>query len=77
MDGLRQIVNSVRIQKSVCDSPRLRIEGDDEADEWVDAAISFYKAGKFDPQAQLRVYMRGQPGVDTGGLRRQFFFSCI
>ena len=37
------------------------------------SAVAFYKASKFDKDGQLRLYMRGQPGVDTGGIRRQFF----
>ncbi len=73
MDSLRDVVRSTRIRKSLCDSPRLRVDADDEEGEWVDAAVSFYKASKFDKEGQLRVYIRGQPGVDTGGLRRQFF----
>ncbi len=73
MDSLRDVVRSAKIRKSLGDSPRLRVDADDEEDEWMEAAIAFYKASKFDREGQLRVYIRGQPGVDTGGLRRQFF----
>lgn len=37
------------------------------------AAIGFYKDAKFDRQAPARISIRGQPAVDTGGVRQQFF----
>ena len=42
--------------------------------------MAFYKSHKFNREAEVRVYIRGQPGVDTGGIRRQFFsvvFKCL
>ncbi len=72
MDTLRRMVRSNRIKKELCESPRLRVNADDEEDEWVEAALAFYKASKFEKDAQLRVLVRGQPGIDTGGVRRQF-----
>jgi hypothetical protein len=54
------------------ESPRIRVHSDDDADDWMDAAISFYKKG-FDKNSYVMLRMTGQPGVDTGGIRRQFF----
>ena len=31
-------------------------------------AVSFYKFSKFNPNAQVRISIRKQPGVDTGGI---------
>ena len=55
------------------ESPRIRLDVDDNDLDWVEAALAFYKQAKFNKQAYVRVSIRGQPGIDTGGVRRQFF----
>ena len=55
------------------ESPRIRLDADDDDLDWVEAALAFYKQSKFIKEAQVRVSIRGQPGIDTGGVRRQFF----
>ena len=55
------------------ESPRIRLESDDLDEDWLAAALAFYKHNKFDKHASLRITIRGQPGIDTGGVRRQFF----
>ena len=61
------------------ESPRIRLEEEDDEQDWVDAALAFYKQAKFNKQAYVRISIRGQPGIDTGGIRRQFFnvFSML
>lgn len=56
------------------ESPRIILDRDDEPEDWVHSAVSFYKSDKFNRNAQLRLSIRKQPGIDTGGIRRQFFY---
>ena len=44
-----------------------------DADDLVSDALAFYKRSDFDPSRPIRVYFNGQPAVDTGGVKRQFF----
>ena len=59
------------------ESPRIRLDIDDSDQDWVEAALAFYKQNKFNKQARVRITIRGQPGIDTGGVRRQFFFGSF
>ena len=52
---------------------RIRLDNDDDAEDWIQAALALYKQSKFNAHAGLQVSIRGQPGIDTGGVRRQFF----
>ena len=52
------------------ESPRIRVDVDDDADDWTEAAVAFYKNSKFNRSA-------GVPAVDVGGVRRQFFFTVL
>lgn len=53
----------------------LRLDEDDYMDQQslAEAAVAHYKGPKFDRTASLRLSVPKQPGVDTGGMRRQFF----
>ena len=53
------------------ESPCIRVDADDE--EIVGAALACYKHDRFNKAAYVKVSMRHQPGIDTGGVRRQFF----
>ena len=44
-----------------------------DADDLLSDALAFYKRSDFDPSRPVRVYFNGQPGIDTGGVKRQFF----
>ena len=44
----------------------------DEEDMFVDC-LAFYKRPDFDPCRPIRVVMKSQPAIDTGGVRRHFF----
>ena len=35
--------------------------------------MAYYKSPDFNPRAEVRINMRKQPAVDTGGVRRHFF----
>ena len=67
------MVYRFQIKSSLNESPRIKLEADDDDDDWVEAAVAFYKSPKFNIEGEVRVYIRGQPGVVTGGIRRQFF----
>ncbi len=53
--------------------PVVKLSNDDNEEDWVEAAFCFYKQSKFNKSAGVRISVRGQPAVDTGGLRRHFF----
>lgn len=48
---------------------KLRIDEDDILND----AIAYYKSPSFDPTRPLRIQFPGQPAVDTGGVKREFF----
>ena len=53
--------------------PVIKLSVDDDEEDWVEAAFCFYKQSKLNKSASVPISVRGQPAVDTGGLRRQFF----
>lgn len=44
-----------------------------DPDDIIVDTIAYYKTNEFDGSRKLRVSFANQPGVDTGGLSRQFF----
>ena len=48
---------------------KLRIAEDDILND----AIAYYKSPSFDPTWPLRIQFTGQPAVNTGGVKREFF----
>ena len=50
---------------------RIRISVD--ADCALESCIAFFKSDRYDPSKPIRVVFDGQPGVDGGGLLRQFY----
>ena len=44
----------------------------DSTDLWFDG-IAYYKSSAIDLTKSIRVVLDGQPAIDTGGVRRQFF----
>lgn len=71
MESLRSLLCASIITER--ESPRIRLDSDDEEIDWVEAALSFYKQDKFSSKAGVRISIRNQPAIDTGGVRRQFF----
>ena len=71
-ESLRSLAVS-QLVVPLSESPRIRLDADDDEDDWVEAAVCFYKHSKFDKCAPVRISIRGQPAIDTGGVRRQFF----
>lgn len=48
---------------------KLRVDENDILDD----ALVYYKSPSFDPKRPLRVYFNGQPALDTGGVKKEFF----
>ena len=48
----------------------------DEEDMFADC-LAFYKRPDFDPCRPIRVVMKSQPAIDTGGVRRHFFSQIL
>lgn len=48
-----------------------------DADDILADAIALYKRSDFDPYRPVRVSFNGQPAVDTGGVKRQFFSNLF
>ena len=55
---------------------RIRIDSDD-TDDFVMAALGYYKSSNYKPRAEVRVTLKKQAAVDTGGVRRQFFSTVF
>ena len=72
LEALRSLA-ATQLVVPLSESPCIRIDVDADEEEMVGAALAYYKHGRFDKEASVRVSMRRQPGVDTGGVRRQFF----
>ncbi|XP_065887912.1 uncharacterized protein [Dysidea avara] len=71
--SLRSLAAESLITTPLDESPRIRLDDEDEYEDWLTAALAFYKYSKFDKHAAVRITIHGQPGVDAGGVRRQFF----
>ena len=44
-----------------------------DTEDLLSDALAFYKGNGFDASRPIRVYYNGQPAIDTGGVKRQFF----
>ena len=76
LEGLRSLA-ATQLVIPLSESPCIRIDVDADEEEMVGAALAYYKHGHFNKEASVRVSMRRQPGVDTGGVRRQFFSTVF
>ena len=59
------------LQAKLASKPCVRVEVD--PDDLVPDAISFYKGTKFQPSQPIRVAFIGQPAIDSGGVKQQFY----
>ena len=50
---------------------KLKVDEDDILSD----ALAYFKSPSYDPKVPIKIKFTGQPAVDTGGLRRQFFTS--
>ena len=66
---LRKLLKKQKLKKDPNESARLRVESDDTEEDWVHSALAFYKGSKVASDGYVHVYVRGQPGVDTGKLQ--------
>lgn len=48
-----------------------------DPDDILGDALAIYKDPEFDPASPLRVTYRGQPAVDLGGVKCQFFTDVL
>lgn len=55
LESLREMVYRFQIKSSHNESPRIKLEADDDDDAWVEAAVGFYKSPKFKREAEVRV----------------------
>lgn len=51
--------------------PSIRLEVDPS--DLVSDAVAFYKGPRFQPNQPLRITYIGQPAIDSGGVKRQFY----
>lgn len=77
LDSIRSLLRKSKISTAMAESPRIRLDPDDDHDDWVRAAVTYYKGTQFDRHSEVRISLRGQPAVDTGGVRRQFFSTIF
>ena len=71
--SFESILGVAASQRSTDDSARIRLQRSDGVEDWAEAALAFYKQGRFDKAAGIHVCIHGQPAIDAGGVRRQFF----
>ena len=74
--SLLQLVKSKIIKYDTADAPKIRVDKDDEASDYLESALSFYKGPKFSSESAIRLLIHGEPAIDSGGVRRHFF-KCI
>ena len=67
--SLCRITSSKYLEVPPTESPHVCVDRDDEEDDLV---LAFYKDSKFNVNAYVRISMSHQPGIDTGGLHRQY-----
>ena len=69
-EDVHQILNRLKLSmKSYMYSEKLKVDRED----LVIDVFHFYKSQHFDPTIPVRVQMKGEPAVDTGGVLRQVF----
>ena len=56
------------------DTLKVKVDTDDLI---LSDALTFYKGNGFDPSHPICVYYNGQPAIDTGGVKRQFFTDIL
>ena len=62
---------------SESESLKLRIDDEEEGEDLVESIFAFYKGPKFNCHCTLRVVLKGQPAIDTGGVRRQILSEVL
>lgn len=64
-----QLETTITLEEIMKQKIKVRIDADDILAD----AIALYKRSDFDPYRPVRVSFNGQPAVDTGGVKQQFF----
>ena len=67
---VHQILNKLKFSmKPYMYSEKLKVDKEDIVVDF----FHYYKSGEFDPSVPIKIQMRGEPAVDTGGVLRQAF----
>lgn len=74
LESICQLLNSQLISDDVS---RIKVDACDDVQDWVDAAFGYYKSSNWLPSTEVRIIMRNQSAIDTGGVRRQFFTAVF
>ena len=75
---IESIISFLRSLVLTNDSRLVRIdeEDDENAESRAQATIAYYKGGRFDPHAEVRI-KKHCPAIDTGGVRRQTYHDVF
>ena len=63
----------IQLKRNKCFRGRSKKITIDDEDELFEEAILYYKHPSFNPNIPIRISFKNQPGLDTGGVTRQFF----
>ena len=74
LDTIQSVLKASQIFREGSDSSCIRLEPDGDKDDWVTIAIAHYN---FDSGAEIKISIKGQKAVDTGGVRQQFFSAVL
>ena len=76
LEALRSLV-VMRLVIPFSESPCIRVDAEADDEEMVGTASAYYKNDRFNKAAYVKISMKRQPGIDTGGIRRQFFSTVL
>lgn len=73
-ESVHQILNRLKLStKSYMCSEKLKVDREDILMDF----FQFYKGVHFDPVITIKVQIKGEPAVDTGGVPRQAFMDVF
>lgn len=55
------------------DPPKIHVDKASSTEDWTESALTFYKSSRFNKSAEVMLSIKGDPGIDAGGIRRDFF----
>ena len=71
-DNLLQLIHDKVIAEPT-QQYTIRVDQGESSDDLFKCVCAYYKGSRFNPSCEIQVSLRGQPAVDTGGVRRQVF----
>lgn len=73
LEAVLSLMKEMRLNVNEIENPpRIRF-ATHKREDWVESAFSFYKSRKFDTANGVRIIMQDNPGIDAGGVRRDFY----